>query len=152
MNPQATGPHLTDDQLIARLYGLDATADRHLEACEPCSARWEAVQDLRASVAGPASVSSALLADQRRQVLARLEPLPVWHWRRGWTPALAAAALLIAAGLALYQPGETAALPPPPVAVQTSDPVWYEDSYTIQPVEPRAAAPLRELFEEEATE
>ena len=153
MNPQSAGPqpqlpqrHLSDDDLIARLYGLDADPNAHLEACEICTGRWEIVQDRRAIVAAPSAPSPTQLAAQRREVLARAEA-PA-GWRRAWVPALAAA-LLIAAGLAFYQPGEPAAPPSSPVAVDAVDAAWYDDVYSAQPVEPRAASPLRALFEEE---
>ncbi len=152
MSSPANGPHLTDDQLVARLYGLEAEPNAHLEACEACSARWEQVQDRRATVAAAPSVSHWQLAAQRRQVLARMDHVPLWHWRRVWAPVLAAAAMLIAAGVMLYEPSERAAPPRAPVTAEQADPVWYGEPYSIQPVEPRAAGPLRELFEEEATE
>ena len=153
MNPQSAGPqpqlpqrHLSDDDLIARLYGLDADPDAHLESCEECTGRWEIVQDRRTIVAAPAAAPAAVLAAQRRQVLARAEAPTAW--RRAWVPALAAA-LLIAAGLAFYQPGEPATPASSSVAVDAVDAAWYDDVYSAQPVEPRAASPLRALFEEE---
>lgn len=143
--------HFSDDQLIDRLYGIGGGPDSHLQSCAECLERWEAIQQRRAEVVARISVSPALLGEQRSRVLARLEsshgrPLLLW------APALAAA-LLIAAGLIWYHPAEPVSPEPKPVAVEAADPAYYDDAYFAQPVEPRAASPLRALFEEEvATE
>jgi hypothetical protein len=139
--------HLSDDQFIDRLYGIEGGPESHLESCAECLERWEAIQQRRAEVVTRVPVSPAALGEQRRQVLERLEP-PRWRSRRVWAPALAAA-LLIAAGLAWYRPTEPPAPAPEPAAAEAADPSWYEDAYFTQPVEPRAASPLRALFEEE---
>ena len=143
-------PHLSEDQLIELVYGLDDAAG-HLSGCPECSERLRGMRRVRAEAAGGSEISARLLAVQRQRILDRLQQpsakSPVWRW----IPA-AAAATLLAAALVLSRP---AAIPlPAPVAVSVeTDAALFTDVYAMeQDVEPRAAAPIRNLFQETSFE
>lgn len=143
--------HLSDDDLIRRLYGI-GEEDGHLAACADCRDRWLAIQNVvrsaRAEAPRPPEMSGRRLAVQRQQVLARLDqPLALSRtWR--WVPA-AAAASLVAAALFFSRP--TGPVTPPAAAVVANaeaDTQLFTDVYSMeQDVEPRAAAPIRGLFQ-----
>jgi len=140
--------HLTDDQLIDRLYGIRRTGDAHLEECPDCSSRWEMLQERRGRVVGEAPEGGVLWAEQRREILDRAEAgEAAWNWQRAWAPVLLMA-MVLAAGVWFYGPVSPPP-PPAPVAVDTSAPGWFEETYSVmQPDEPRAASPIRVLFEQ----
>jgi hypothetical protein len=93
-------PHLSDDDLIRRLYGI-GEEDDHLAACSECSDRWLAIQNVirsaRAEQPRAPEMTGRKLAVQRQQILAKLDqPLAgSLLWR--WVPPAAAASLLAAA-------------------------------------------------------
>ena len=143
-------PHLSDDDLIRRLYGIGEEND-HLAACLECSERWHAIQNVIRSVRAEAprlpEISGRALAAQRQNILARLDQPPA-RWRAWHGVTAAAAASLVAAALFLSRPtgSET---PPAATAVANSeaDAQLFTDVYSMeQDVEPRAAAPIRGLF------
>jgi anti-sigma-K factor RskA len=142
-------PHLNDDQLIARLYATDAAGDAHLELCPECARRWQALAEGRARYLEELPRSAIHWSEQRRQILERLDQggeSPAF-FRRAWATALFAV-LVLAAGAWFYRP---AGPPPPKAAVATLEDTgseWYEETYSaMQPDEPRAASPIRVLFE-----
>ena len=130
--------HLSDDQLLDRLYGL-AEHDPHLEACGECARRWSELRQRRATMAAPEEVSFDVLAAQRRKIYARLGERPRGQMK--WVPAVAAAGLL-AIGALLYSP--EAPLHPEPADAQLFSEVYSMEQST----EPRAAAPIHSLFED----
>jgi hypothetical protein len=142
MNEHRSGRHLSDDDLLDRLYGLadsdPADASGHLERCADCQGRWLRLQNERARIAAPGEVSASFLAGQRRRIYARLGERPRPQMR--WAPALAASCLL-AVGVFLYRPA------PAPHPAVVSDAQLFSDVYSMeQSVEPRAAEPIHELF------
>ena len=149
--------HLSDDDLIRRLYGI-GEEDGHLAACADCRDRWLAIQNVvrsaRAEAPRPPEMSGRRLAVQRQQVLARLgQPLALSRtWR--WVPAAAAASLL---ATALFLSRPTSSEPPPRAATVVANPEGdaqlFTDVYSMeQDVEPRAAAPIRGVFQEASFE
>jgi hypothetical protein len=156
MNRPHLNPHLSDDELIGLLYGL-GDGENHLERCPDCGERWNAMHRAlgmaRAEAAAP-EISARKLAAQRVRIQERLErPSSGSHaWR--WVP-VATAASLLAAGLFLRQ---SSSVPQPapsaPTAVNAeADAELFTDVYSMeQDVEPRAAAPIRALFQETALE
>ena len=127
--------HLNDDQLIERLYGVEAHP--HLDVCAECSARYAELERRRTEAARPAVVSPEFLMEQREAILARVERRT--HW--AWVPALAASAA-IAVGLFVYRP-----VPAP--HVESGDEQLFADVYSMaQSTEPRAASPIHSLFED----
>lgn len=132
--------HLSDDELLDRLYGLAGNED-HLEACQECASRSAAFEKRRQDLTQPEPVSTPFLAAQRRAIYSRLGEQP--HSRMKWAPALAAACLLLI-GLMVYRPAA-----PPPAHSDSSDAKLFSDVYSMeQSTEPRAAAPIHELFED----
>ncbi len=134
--------HLTNDQLIDVVYGLENHA--HLANCADCSRRLNEMQRERSSAAAPAPVSSDFLAAQRRKIYTRLGE-PNRQANLAWIPALGAAAL-IAIGVVMYHPAPVAA----PRLVDTgSDAQLFSEVYSMEQAdEPTVAAPLHSLFED----
>ena len=140
--------HLSDDELIDRLYGLaeaDLALNAHLEACTECSARWQRVVHRRVETTGVEHIPAAMLAEQRRRILGRIEAPATSRWR--WVPAMAVASLA-AVALVWYPPA-----PAPETAKQENvDAQWLSEIYSLERAEePRAAAPIRNLFEQQST-
>ena len=131
--------HWTDDQLLDRMYGL-TDGDEHLASCLECASRWRALEARRALIATEAEVPSSELAAQRNRIYRRLERSPRNSMK--WVPAVAAAAVVIA-GVFFYNPR------PPAPRADPGDAQLFTDLYSMeQAAEPRAAAPIRALFEE----
>jgi hypothetical protein len=142
--------HLSNDELLERLYGLGDGA--HLDECAECAGRLAAMELRRADSAAEASdareqISNSFLAGQRRAIYARLEQPDVTRMR--WAPALAAATLL--AAVLIYHPSRPPA-PEPQVPVsrpEMNEDQLFSDVFSMeQAAEPLAAAPIRALFEE----
>jgi hypothetical protein len=132
--------HLNDDELLDRLYGL-ADAPEHLESCADCARRWNQLRERRAEIAAPREVSREFLAAQRRKIYSRLGENP--HGQRKWIPAALAAACLLAIGLFVYRPE------PPRQHPDSADAQLFSEVYSMeQTTEPRAAAPIHALFED----
>jgi hypothetical protein len=138
--------HLTDDELIDRLYGLGDPAHE----CAQCGARLRAMEQRRAEVAVSTPASGDFLAAQRRSVYSRLGQPSRSHW--SWAPATVAALCLAVAGImVLHTPGRVPATPPGAVSHTdaVADAQLFSDVYAMeQSSEPRAAAPIHTLIEE----
>jgi hypothetical protein len=137
--------HLSNDELLDRIYGLGDGG--HVGECPECAGRLAAME-LRRADSASTPVSSEFLTGQRRAIYTRLEnPSPA---RMRWAPALAAATLL--AAVLIYHPARTApqGAPAPAARPEISQEQLFSDVFSIeQAAEPRAAAPIRALFEEE---
>jgi hypothetical protein len=132
--------HLSNDELLDRLYGLAGEAG-HIESCTDCQQRWNQLREQRARLAVSDDVSTGFLAGQRRKIYARLGEEPRHQMK--WAPALAAACLLVA-GVFLYRPAAA-----PHQSAVVSDAQLFSDVYSMeQSVEPRAAEPIHALFED----
>jgi hypothetical protein len=141
--------HLTDDQLIDRLYGVYDSAHQ----CNECDGKLRAMLQKRAEVAALAPVSVDFLAAQRRTVYSRLGERP--KSRLAWVPATAAALFLAAVGVVVSHPSDHGVAPvsrPSAVISHTdtaADAQLFSDVYAMeQSAEPRAAAPIHALIEE----
>jgi hypothetical protein len=151
LSPQAG--HLTGDDLIDRLYGTaSAEANAHFERCVECGERLRALELRRADSAAMPVISEAALAKQRRAILNRVESPGASRIK--WVPAFAAACLLVVVAL-VYQPSEPVAVPNSEkiakAAPEISDKELFSELYAIeQREEPRAAAPIHQLFESSA--
>jgi anti-sigma factor RsiW len=136
--------HLSDDQLVDRLYGISDAGSEHLDACPECQMRWSRMQERHHHAADYPVASNQQLRKQRRQILNRMsEPAPVL--RLMWAPATAALVLVV--GLAITPPKVHAPVLPEPVIAEAIEAGWFEDIYSAtRVIEPRAATPIRELF------
>jgi hypothetical protein len=160
MNRSHRNPHLSDDELIRLLYGL-GDAEGHVAVCAECGERWnemlKALGKTRAEAAASAEVSGRRLAMQRQEILDRLEARSSAEHAWRWVPATAAAALL-AVALTVYRPPAVyhdIGVPPmsPAAVTAESDAELFTDVYSMeQDVEPRAAVPMRALFQEASFE
>ncbi|MCU1339439.1 MAG: hypothetical protein JWO19_5020 [Bryobacterales bacterium] len=146
-------PHLSDDELIGWLYGL-GDAEGHLSGCSDCGERWNAMLRAlgkeRAHTVHTTEISGRTLAAQRQRILEQVERTSSGFHAWRWIPA-AALASLVAVGLFLYQPSTAPQSgPSAPAGVNAeTDAELFIDVYAMErDVEPRAAAPIRALFQE----
>jgi hypothetical protein len=142
--------HLTEDQLLERLYGARSSSHE----CSECDEKLQSMQEKRAFAAARVEESADFFAAQRRQIYNRLgeDRRP----SRIWAPATAAALCLAAAGLIGYHATNTIPAQPvhtvshvSPAPDASSDAQLFSDVYSMEEsAEPRAAAPIHKLFEE----
>ena len=131
--------HLSDDQLLDRLYGLEPDA----HSCPECEARYREIELRRQQLTQPEPATAEMLTAQRRRILARIENRPSLQWK--WVSAAAAAGAL-ALALAVHRP---APAPLPVSHNETADAQLFSEIYAMeQSTEPRAAAPIHALFED----
>jgi hypothetical protein len=132
--------HLTDDELIDRLYELGQ--DDHLAGCPDCAHRWNEMQRVKALAIAPAPVSSDFLAAQRRKIYTRLGEQPGAHMglRMAWVPV----------GISTtHRPAPSPAAPVQAQIADSDDAQLFADVYSMeQTLEPSVAAPIHKLFEE----
>jgi hypothetical protein len=132
--------HLTGDESIRRFYSADS------ETCGEFETTRLRMEARRIEAAAQGSVPEEFLAAQRRAVYARMGEKP--RSFGAWVPALATAAAL-AVGLMVYHPGRPS-VRPAQVAVQpdVADSQLFSELVSVeQSAEPRAALPIRALFE-----
>ncbi len=130
--------HLSTDELLDRLYGI-AGEDAHVEQCPECAQRFGELRGRRASLTAGQEIPSEFLAAQRRRIYSRLGEQP--RTRKAWAPALAAMCLLVI-GVLIYRPAA-------PVHTESADAQLFAEVYSMeQSTEPRAAAPIHALFED----
>ncbi len=129
----------TEQDLIDRLYGIETAPPEVTAAWEATPeyrAAWERVQVQHASKPG---VPEPDWAAQRRRIYERLEH-PSVSWTKWLSAGLATAAL--AGVLFVNRPGLA-----PVVPEEISDTQLFQEMAAIeQTAEPRAAAPVKELF------
>jgi hypothetical protein len=139
--------HLSNDELLDRMYLGEGAP--HLEECEECAGRLQALEQRRAQAAAKQPVSNEFLAGQRRAIYARLDQPVSAHLH--WAPAALAVAFLLVTGVFLVRPHpqyRQVRPPAPAVAVDLSNEQLFSDLYSMeQSVEPQAAAPIHGLFE-----
>lgn len=141
--------HWSDGQLIAHAYGV-GPEDSHLPGCDACRTRLEVMVSNRLSVdraADPTEISSEVIANQRRQVYAKLSQAAhrssAIRLRR-WASA-AATLLVLGGGLATYEEYHQQQIAKNQISdAQLADQV----SSMSQDSEPRSTAPLQALFDE----
>jgi hypothetical protein len=158
--------HWQDGDLLRKIYGLtpeSGVSGEHLIACRECSGRWEALQLARAECLSEAEaglVPESRLIEQRKSLWVRIDH-PSRFWLSKWAP-VAATSMMLAAGLVLLHPDRPA---PAPVAqasqaarqsntaAQISDAELFSDLSAIAaPAAPKAAEPIRGLFENSDSE
>jgi hypothetical protein len=172
-SPHVSDGHLSNDQLLDRLYGLgeeSASKVPHRE-CKECSSRFEALERRRsevvaASSANDAAVPNEFLLAQRRAIYARLDRSSTANAR--WAPAALAVAFLLVMGVFLARPHpvyrpmlldnptsavDVAAKQGVEPGAERNAEELFSDLYSMeQSVEPQAAAPIHGLFESSASE
>jgi hypothetical protein len=133
--------HLTDDQLLDRLYGV--AEHPHVESCVECSARFRELETRRVELSTPVEVSAGFLAAQRGRISSRIEKPSFDAWK--WVPA-AVATCVLAIGVLVYRP---ATVHSPATKAEGADAQLFSDVYSMaQSTEPSAATPIHALFEE----
>ncbi len=136
--------HWTDDELVARLYGI-GLQNGHLDGCPSCAGRFEEIRRKNRSMR-PAEVDlpEEQLAAQRRAIYARLGE-PRRSLSRVLVPVLAT--LLLVSAIIVNRPART---PVPPPATDISDSQLFEDVFrSVSDSAPSAVEPIRSLFEEQ---
>ncbi len=148
--------HLSDDELLDRMYGLGESGVAHLRECAECSSRFQALERRRAEVVAASSTAneavwSELFPAQRRAIYSRLDAGAA---RLHWAPAALAVAFLLVMSVFLARPHQAYRQVRPPDAasgVELNEEQLFSDLYSMeQSVEPRAAAPIHALFEPSA--
>ena len=147
--------HWGDEELLARLYGLDdppGVSARHLERCPECRSRMNALEARQAQLRADVAVPDERLRAQRQAVFARIDS-PQRSWMLRLVPA-GATALLLALGITLKQPAPAPVPETKTAAVLTqSDRELLSDIATlVEGDTPRAAAPIRGLFAQKGSE
>lgn len=159
-NLRDNGTHWQPDDLLRKLYGLEperGATEQHLMACGECSGRWESLRLLRAECMSESAVGlvpERRLIEQRRALWARIDH-PRRFWLSKWAP-VAATSMMLAAGLVLLQPSQPVQSPAADRLAgetQVSDAELFSDlSAMAAPSAPRAAEPIRALFEVSGSE
>ncbi|MCL6507040.1 MAG: hypothetical protein K6T59_08440 [Bryobacteraceae bacterium] len=132
--------HWSDEDLIARLYGLEPE-DKHLEECEECGRRWRALLAARERFLAEPELPAGFLARQRAQIHAVLDQWAQPWWRRAWAPVTAAAGMVLLA-LLIVRPAPT-----PQPSIASSEPQVFAEVYALVESEPEAVTPIYALFE-----
>ena len=132
--------HWTEIDFQNWLYGLKAE-DQHAAECAECRAELERLRVKRQAVTEEPEVSSDFLAAQRRSIYHRLEEGPPRNWV-AWRWVLSTAMLLaIVFGLTVPRWHKTA----PAIS---DDQLFRDLSAMEQSAEPKAIAPMHDLFEQ----
>ncbi len=130
--------HWTENDFNQWMYGLKEE-DPHVAECPECRGEMERLKLLRQRVVAPPEVSHDLLAAQRRSIHTRLG-VPF----RDWIPvrwALSVATLLVVVfSFTLYTNKSKPAI--------SDEQLFSELSSLEQSAEPKAIAPMHELFED----
>ncbi len=137
------GMHYSDDELLDRMYGIRERADNHLDQCQECRGRWSALGKSRAAELNRLGTEPGeeILLKQRAAIFEKIEHRSRGQWLPGPIPAFATAAVCLVASF-LYQPA--------PRPVEISDAQFFAEIYSVaESNEPRAAAPIQNLFQGE---
>ena len=136
--------HLTDDELIDRLYGIC----RNPHECADCERRLRLLEVRRSAITAPPETPASFLAAQRRSIYARMGERPRTP---GWLPTTVGVLCLAAASLIVYRASAPIPRPVSHAAAhvdQVSDAQLFSDVYMMESSEPHAAAAINELLEE----
>lgn len=132
--------HWTEIDFQNWLYGIK-DEDQHVAACADCRLEMERLREQRGRLTQEPEVSADFLAAQRRSIYSRLEEGRAGH-RAAWRWVLSTAMLLaIVVGLTIPRWHKTA----PPIS---DDQLFRELSAMEQSAEPKAIAPMHDLFEQ----
>src|SRR5580658_3694419 len=128
--------HLSQNELLDRMYGVNENGVPHLRECEECSSRFQALERRRAEVVAGAlgknesAVSTEFLLAQRRAIYSRLDQAP--PARLHWAPAALGVAFLLVTGVFLARPHveyRPALVPASVTAVESSQEQLFSDLY-----------------------
>jgi hypothetical protein len=161
MRKPASDRHWEGGDLLRKLYGLvpeGGASEEHLTLCGECSGRWAALLLTRQSALSEASADSVpetRLIAQRRALWERID-----HPRRfllaKWAPAVATALMLVVGVVLLHPPQPQPAQGSHAQSVgapSISDAELFGDlSAMAAPAAPRAAEPIRGLFESSSSQ
>ena len=139
--------HLSIDELVDLLYGVsnDFAAVAHLDVCGECRAKMELFERRREAARGLEPAPAAVLASQRNTVRERIERP---GFRFSWVPAALAAGLVAAVVVAPHM-SRPAAAPKTAVQQETAEDQLFREVFSLESAEePRAASPIRGLFDE----
>ena len=129
--------HWTEEDFKQWLYGLK-DEDQHLADCAECRGERERLTLQRRRVLTPPEVSNEFLAAQRRSIYQRLGQ-PVRNWIPLRWAISAAAIVVVMLGITLNTKRQPAI---------SDEQLFSELSAMEQTAEPKAIAPIHQLFEE----
>lgn len=134
--------HWSEEELIEHLYGI-REGDLHLRECPVCAARLAEMEAKQRQSAAWPEPPATFLAAQRQQVFARAESQTLSRAVR-LAPAFGALATVIL-GVFLLLPRPSSK---PPSAAISDKELFAEINALMESPEPRAVAPIRNLFQE----
>jgi len=149
--------HLTDDELVDRLYGVGAACadvEVHLLGCAICTDKLHVFEQRRAAGLESEPVSPSFLAAQRSKILERVEQGPLMAGLRlHWVPAALAGVLAAAVVLVPQMIHHPAPAAEKAAQQEVSEDPLFREVFSIEVAEePRAASPIRGLFEAAVTD
>ena len=137
--------HLSEDELLDRLYGISGRSDVRLDLCSECRGRWNALSKARSSQLArqQPDLTEAFLSHQRVKLMSAIERRAARPWLPGPLPALAAA-MVCAVAVVLSLPK------PAPEPYRISDAQFFSEVYSVaESNAPRSAEPIQNLFQGE---
>ena len=137
--------HYNEDELLDRLYGISARSCVHLDACEECRSRWNALCNSRSAELArlQSEPAESYLLHQHVKLMNTVLHRTDRPWLPGPLPALALA-LVCAMAILLIRPA------PISEPYRISDAQFFAEAYRVaESIEPRSAAPIRNLFQGE---
>jgi hypothetical protein len=118
-----------------------------LVSCTDCAMRLRVFERRRNAVLHAPPVPAGLLARERSQILARIEQRP--RFRLHWVPAAVLAGGMLAAVALVPHRIETSAEPDKVAKQEVAEEQWFREVFSMERAEePRAASPIRGLFDE----
>ncbi len=134
--------HLTDDDLLRMLYGLEPQSG-HLDECPACRTRWEKLSVRRGELLERrAELPADLLARQREAIRERIQARSESGFFPRLAPALATVGVVVLA-LVLSRPSPE----PQPTRAANGGGLYTEIYSLVESPEPLAAEPIYGLFD-----
>ena len=140
--------HLSEDELLDKLYGVSVRSDVHLDACAECRGRWNQLSKARAAELArqQPDIPASLLLRQREELMATIERRTAGTWLPRPVPALALA-MVCAVAVVISRPA------PVPEPVRISDAQFFSEIYTVAESNgPQSAALIQNLFQGEQSQ
>jgi hypothetical protein len=135
--------HWTENDFTEWIYGLKAGSS-HLTDCADCSRIAESLQRRKAEATRPPDVSPGFLAEQRRNIYARLDR-PRRHWASSrWVLSFAMLLMVMIASFGIFRERPSTV----PLATPADEKLFSDLASIDQSNEPRAIQPIENLFEQ----
>ena len=135
--------HWTEQDFTEWLYGLKAGSS-HLSECTDCNRIAQSLERRKAEATRSPDVSAGFLAEQRRNIYARLDQ-PQRHWASSrWVLSFAMLVMVMIASLGILHERPSTV----PLATPADEKLFSDLASIDQSNEPRAIQPSESLFEQ----